>query len=77
MISSFEDIEYCISLQFLHARNNKISRCDGFTEEMQSLEYINLRLVCIYHSICEELFIISFIFQKGVISLMFSMKLES
>jgi len=48
MISSFEDISNCISLQFLHARQNKIIKCDGFVEEMQSLEYINLRLVYIH-----------------------------
>jgi len=43
MLQSLEDIDCLVSLKTLHMRDNQLTSLDGFSENMKSLEYINMR----------------------------------
>ena len=43
MITSLENLSEMVSLNALHLRDNKLEKLDGFSEQMNFLQYINLR----------------------------------
>lgn len=47
-LQSLEGASSLTQLTTLHARENQVSKLDGFTEAMQALQYINLRYVRTY-----------------------------
>ncbi len=49
MIKELQGMSRLTGLTTLHMRENQLDNLDGLSEEMKSLQYINLRYTCIMH----------------------------